>query len=154
MAARLRARLHRLERTAQGALPSGQDGEPGEPRTKAEWIDRTGELLWQHFWLDKVFARGAEPAGGPDYVLAFRRAAEAAWAEGHRRRYPRDRLREAAAAAWAAAGPRLFRSEPRWVWDEPAEPMPPAEELHRLPDDELVRIYMRAIHRRGHWEGP
>ena len=47
MASRLRVRLHRLERTAQGALPSGQDGEPGEPRTEAEWIDRTGELLWR-----------------------------------------------------------------------------------------------------------
>jgi hypothetical protein len=76
------------------------------------------------------------------------------WAEGARRHYPRDRLRPAAAAAWAAAGPRLLRSQPRWVWDEPPVPMPPWEELQRLPYDELVRLYMRTAHRRGHWEGP
>jgi hypothetical protein len=88
MASRLRVRLHRLERAAQSALAAAQDGEPGEPRTEAEWIDRTGELLWQQFCLDKVSARGAEPAGGPDYLLAFRRAAEAVWAEGARPALP------------------------------------------------------------------
>ncbi len=146
------------DRGLVGPRAAWQDPGRDEPRTEAEWVDRTGEFLWLGFWLDKTYPRpwGADPtAGQPAHVRAFRRAAEAVWAEGARRHYPADRLRDAAAAAWAVMGPRILREvrdRGRWVWDEPPEPLPPEEELRQMPYGELFALYRREIRRRGHWE--
>ncbi len=163
VAGRLQARLRRLVRTAQdrgllGPKAAWQDSEAPEPRTEAEWIEKTGEYLWLGFRLDKTYPRpwGADRTIGlPEYVRAFRQAAEQVWAEGPRQHYPADRLRAAAAAAWAVLGLRILRAvrdHGRWVWDEPPVPMPPEEELRQLPYQDRLRLYRLSLRRKGHWE--
>ncbi len=162
-AGRLQSRLRRLETAAQdggllGAKAAWQDRADSEPRTEAEWVEKTGEFLWLGFRLDKTYPRphGGDPnVGLPTYIREFRQAAEAVWAEGPRRQYPADRLREAAAAAWAVMGPDILRDRRdrgRWVWDEPPVPMPPEDELRRMSHEELWRLHRQAVRRKGHWE--
>jgi hypothetical protein len=151
---RLRHRLVRLERTIRGTVPA-PDAAPEEPRTDEEEADRVGEFLWAGLALDKQYPPRwgtGRALSGTEPLRAWRDAAEAAWAAGHRQYH--TGLRPVALGVWHEWKPSVLKHrQTLGEWISTGAPVRAEtitmEEFQALPLDERVAILRQ--HRPGYW---